>query len=247
MLNRKSFAVKALTEAGQVTAVIATLNVIDADQDVTEPGAFGRQSAPIQPAHNWGSTPLGKAEVSENGREAVAKMRFNLDSEAGREWFAALKFDWENGQPLQQYSYGYEVVDSSPGEFEGKRVRFLKKLRVLEVSPVIAGAGIGTRTVAVKRGGGVALAAHFEGILSEISDFFNRTRDIRALRSDQGRGFPTAHTERLKQLAPQMARLLGEIHQFINKETTGADASEKAALAYDRYQHVRSRLDSIMR
>ena len=60
MLNRKSFAVKALTEAGQVTAVIATLNVIDADQDVTEPGAFGRQSAPIQPAHNWGPLRLAK-------------------------------------------------------------------------------------------------------------------------------------------------------------------------------------------
>ena len=63
-MNRKKFAVKSLANEGEVSAVIATLGVIDADQDVTEAGAFGTQSAAIVPAHNWGSTPLGKAGIS---------------------------------------------------------------------------------------------------------------------------------------------------------------------------------------
>ena len=242
-MNRKQFAVKALTDEGQVAAVIATLNVIDADQDVTEPGAFGKQSASIVPAHNWGSTPLGKAEISENGREAIAQMQFNLDSEGGREWFSALKFDFENGKPLQEYSYGYDVLDSDPGEFDGRRVRFLKKLKVLEVSPVLLGAGIDTRTLAVKRGGGVALVNQFDGILTEISDFLDRTQDIRTLRLNQGRKLPKVHAERLQEMAPRMARLLGEVQRFVKQET-GADASEKVALTYARYQRVKSRLHS---
>lgn len=151
---RKQFAIKEVSGAkGEVTAVIATLNVIDKDGDVTEPGAFGTQESPIQPAHNWSAAAIGKAKISESKEEALAEMKFNLNSASGSEWFEALKFDFEEGDaPQQEYSYGYDILDSGDGEFENQKVQFLRKLRVLEVSPVLVGAGVNTRTLAVKSG-----------------------------------------------------------------------------------------------
>jgi hypothetical protein len=42
------------------------------------------------------------------------------------------------------------VLERSEGEFEGEQVQFLRRLKVHEVSPVMLGAGIGTRTTAIK-------------------------------------------------------------------------------------------------
>jgi hypothetical protein len=41
-------------------------------------------------------------------------------------------------------------VDVEYGTYRGQRVRFLKALDVTEISPVLRGAGIGTRTVDAK-------------------------------------------------------------------------------------------------
>ena len=102
----KKFSIKGVDEEkGEVTAVIATLNVVDHDKDVTEPGAFGTQEAPILPTHTWSSVPLGKAHISEVKNEAIAQMKFNLDIPAAADWFRALKFDIDQGPPLQEYSY----------------------------------------------------------------------------------------------------------------------------------------------
>jgi hypothetical protein len=50
----------------------------------------------------------------------------------------------------QAWSYGFDIADSDVGEFDGRRVRYLKRLKVFEVSPVLRGAGVNTRTLAVK-------------------------------------------------------------------------------------------------
>jgi HK97 family phage prohead protease len=148
----KRFRLKQIDEAkGQVTAVIATLNVKDHDGDVILPGAFDTQEAQIVPVHDWDSVPLGRASISETNNEVVAKMRFNLDIEDARKWHSAIKFDYEAGNPLQEYSFGYEIKQAEKGDFKGERVQFLKKLKVIEVSPVMLGAGIGTGTVDVKK------------------------------------------------------------------------------------------------
>jgi hypothetical protein len=51
---------------------------------------------------------------------------------------------------MQEWSYGFDVLDYDFTTIDGQRVRVLKKLKVYEVSPVLLGAGIGTRTVTVK-------------------------------------------------------------------------------------------------
>jgi hypothetical protein len=142
--------VKQLSEKGEGVAVISTLNVKDKDGDVTLPGAFGEQFVPVVPAHNWGAVPLGKAKIVERGNEAVAEFSLNLNT--GRDWYEHLKFDLAHPPALQQWSYGFSIPKDGAkvGGFEGQTVRFLKQLTVHEVSLVLLGAGVDTRTVALK-------------------------------------------------------------------------------------------------
>jgi hypothetical protein len=143
---------KAVDEAkGEVTAVFATLNVIDKDGDVTRPGAF-EKGAPVRiSAYNhasWGPgiLPVGKGVIQEVGNEAILEGKFFMDTIAGKETFLTVK---ELG-PLGEWSYGYDVMESAQGQQDGRDVQFLDSLKVHEVSPVILGAGENTRTLATK-------------------------------------------------------------------------------------------------
>jgi len=143
--------VKDLNEKGEGLIKFAQMNVIDSDEDVTLPGAFGSQTAQLVPAHNWAEVPIGKAKIKEDGNDALAEIKLNLKTDLGRNWYEAIKFDMENFPPSkQEYSYGYDVLEESKGEHEGRQVRFLKKLKVHEISPVLLGAGINTMTLALK-------------------------------------------------------------------------------------------------
>lgn len=150
----KSLTMERMDDAGNGLARIATLSAVDHDGDTYAPGAFswrgGQQWVPILPAHNRIAMPLGKARVYEEGDAAYAELHINLNSEAGREWHAALKFDREHGAAVQEWSYGFGVIDWEKGSVGGKQVRVLKRLDVHEVSPVIRGAGVGTGTLALK-------------------------------------------------------------------------------------------------
>lgn len=146
--------IKELNEKGEGLIKFATLNVIDSDDDVTLPGAFGEQTAPIVPAHDWAQAPIGKAKIREDGDSALADIKLNLKTDLGRNWYESLKFDMENFTPsIQEYSYGYHVIEKSEGEHEGREVRFLKRLKVHELSPVILGSGVDTGTLGLKEDG----------------------------------------------------------------------------------------------
>lgn len=153
-LERKTIpALPTLKDAatGEISVEFATLNVRDHDGDITLPGAFGKQDVRIQPfGHDLASWSIGKGQTKESRDKAIFEGRLNLDSAEGREAYSSLKFDLENGAPLQEWSYTFQVEDSESGQEEGEAVRFLKKIKVFSVDPVFLGAGIGTRTLAIK-------------------------------------------------------------------------------------------------
>lgn len=137
-------------EQGIVKAVFATFDVIDADGDVTRPGAF-TDGQPVRISAyghaSWSTAlPVGKGIIRTSDSEAVLDGRFFLDTQAGRDTFTTIK---ELGE-LQQWSYGFDTIEASTGQWDGKDVQFLEKLDVHEVSPVLLGAGVNTRTLAVK-------------------------------------------------------------------------------------------------
>lgn len=137
-------------DLGEVTAVFATLNTIDSDGDVTLPGAF-EEGAPVRISayghQSWqGALPVGKGRIRTVGNDAILDGQFFMNTAHGRDTFEVVK---QLG-PQQEWSYGYDPVEFHFGEHEGKQVRFLAKQKVHEVSPVLVGAGVGTRVLAAK-------------------------------------------------------------------------------------------------
>src|SRR3546814_17817634 len=95
-----------------------------------------------------------------------------------------------------------------------KRVRVLKKLDVDEVSPVLRGAGIGTRTIAIKSA--KLREEHFASLITGLGEMATAIDDDPAAVSATG----------LKQLR--------EIHDAIGRVFAGADADAESGRASGR-------------
>ncbi len=144
-------------DQGTVRAVIATLGVVDRDGDIIRKGAIpdGARVAVSAYGHDavWGNRPVGKGTLSTEGNKVLFDGRIFLNTTDGRDTFEVLK---EMGAD-QEWSFGFRIMgEEVPADDEKKSGawRILTKLDAFEVSPVLVGAGIGTRTLAVKQSDG---------------------------------------------------------------------------------------------
>jgi HK97 family phage prohead protease len=154
-MQTKNLTVTEMGETGKGLAILARLSEVDHDGDTYAPGAFswkdgGEQWCPLIHHHDRYQMPFGKARIYEDGDIAYAELHLNLDTQAGKDWHAALKFDLATGKSVQEYSYGFEVIDADFQVRGDSQVRVLKRLDVHETSTVIRGAGKGTRTLSMK-------------------------------------------------------------------------------------------------
>lgn len=140
-------------EQGVVTAVVATLSVVDRDREVILPGALQNGAKVKLSAYGhgamFGDAPVGKGVITVEGDKAVFKGNFFMTTTRGIEAFRTIK---ELGTE-QEWSFGFRVLESSDPDDAWRAkgaVKILKKIAAFEVSPVIIGAGIDTGTVAVK-------------------------------------------------------------------------------------------------
>lgn len=134
-------------QPGAFEAVFATMNVVDLDGDVTIPGAFGTQMVMIEPwNHNYNLLPVGKGVVSEREAEAVVAGTFFMDTQGGKDHYQVVKALGD----LQEWSYTFYILEAEYGLFDGKEVRYLRKMDVVGVGPVSRGAGVDTRTTVIK-------------------------------------------------------------------------------------------------
>jgi hypothetical protein len=148
------------TDRGEVAAVFSTLApAIDSDGDVTVREAFDDGADVIVSAYghaSWqggtGALPVGKGRIRTSSTEAIVEAQFFLSTTAGRDTFEVVK---QLGA-RQQWSFGFDVLDSDEGVYGGRKVRVLKRLAVHEVSPVLIGAGVNTRTLATKAATGMS-------------------------------------------------------------------------------------------
>ncbi|OLF81266.1 hypothetical protein AWH62_00905 [Maricaulis sp. W15] len=220
----KSLIVEQMDDAGHGLARIATLSAVDHDGDAYEEGAFGwkegGQWVPILPAHNRKALPLGKARVYEAKGVAYAELHLNLDTDDGRNWHSHLKFDLAKGEPSQEWSYGYGVMDARQELRGGEVVRVLKKLDIHEVSPVVRGAGAGTGTLGMKSHG--TFADQIDQTIADLDDLVERAEGVKAAREGDGRQLGA---ERLAQLGELKARLEAVL------ETGQADPDDAEAKA----------------
>lgn len=264
--ERKALRVKAIDDKGQGTAVFATLNVKDLDGDVTVPGAFGKQDVMVLPTHNWSSVPIGKGSTYERGDKALVDFSMNLDTASGRDWHAALKFDLEHGEPIQEWSYGFSITAAEPKVIDGEEIRELQKLDVHEVSPVVLGAGIGTGTLAMKAaiengdlsreqldnladaltpllakaGGSRRFADQITETIEECKDILMRAGEIRKQRQGDGRDLSPERIEQLKALQSELEQL-SRFAKQIGDAITGAGCSSEMASAVVQFEGVKLR------
>lgn len=157
----KSFADSAVevkdAEKGIVEAVVGRVGVKDLEGDIFLPGSFGERNVRVS-AYNhrsWpsrgGYPPVGRGRIYEEGDQVRAEIRFFLGTSDGRDHFTQVK---EMGD-LQEWSFGWlpgserlaQVSDEQ--QADGVR-RAFASVPVAEVSPVLIGASIGTRTTSVK-------------------------------------------------------------------------------------------------
>jgi len=212
MMQTKQLTIEKMDDSGTGLARIAILSEIDRDGDTYKAGAFNGpdgkgQWVAILPAHQRHKMAYGKARVYDDGQVAYAELNLNLETQAGREWHAALKFDLDRGEPVQEWSYGYEVIDFEYRMSGQNEVRVLKKLLVDEVSTVVRGAGIGTGTIAIKS---AALKEdHYAGLIGNLAELES------ALEKD------------LSTLSATGVKQLSEIHRAIGDALAPIAAAKK--------------------
>lgn len=257
MSERKSLTSVHVKDAdkGQVSAVIATLNVRDHDGDVILPGAFESGQKVRISAFNhasWGpSLPVGKGTIREEGDEALFDGQFFLDTTVGKDTFTTVR----ELEDLGEWSFGFDLRNGATreGEHQGEDVRFIGPLPdgtagidTHEVSPVLLGAGINTRTLAVKSladadledivaallkhdvadiahaiaSGDIKLADHLDFAALTVKAAHERKTEVTTLRAEQDKTLGDASTEAAKRFESAMNDALLDV------STKAADPSE---------------------
>lgn len=198
-------------DAGTFRATFSTFNVIDRDGDVTMPGAFeaGQKARIAQWGHAWHLPAIGKGSLGADEKAAWFDGAFFLDMAAGKETYLAVK----GLEDLQEWSYGYEILEATYGQFEDQSVRFLKQLRVIEVSPVMLGAGIGTHTDAIKSG--LSLADQADAVQAAVADWVGRIKSLADLRAKEGRSLSTANVNRLKSHRDTLGAIVADLDALL--------------------------------
>ena len=218
-MNNKSFTTDfKADETGKGRAVFATFDQVDKDGDVTLPGAFGNQSCKVCAAHQWELPPIGAAKVSESGSDAIADFQLNMEMTAAQEWYKSMKFNSENGL-VQEFSYGFHIDKESFGEREGKQVRILEKLSVFEISPVLLGAGMNTRLLAMKSDESCRLEDHFETVEKAYAELIERVEGLAALRREKGKDLGDVNKSRLQELLDRKNSLTERVQALLAGDT----------------------------
>ena len=206
MNERKVVQLKAAeySEKGAVRAVFATLSAIDHDGDMILPGAIGEQRVRMSAYghQSWyGELPVGKGRVYEEGENAIFEGQFFLTTTPGRDTYETVKAMGD----LQEWSFALPEIESEMRTTpEGQNFRAIKKVTVPEVSPVLLGAGVNTRTLDVKNAQGpkdMKLIDHVEWLLAQANDVAERIKSVAEMREEDGRRLSRATWTRALSLA----------------------------------------------
>ncbi|MGN6754841.1 MAG: HK97 family phage prohead protease [Thermomicrobiales bacterium] len=118
---------------------------------------------------------------------------------------------------LQEYSWGFRVLDSDYAERDGQDVRVITKAEVYEVSPVLVGANRQTGTLALKRllteghEPGLTFADESDAVLAAARRFAERAAALAATRAKDGRVLSAANVDRLQSHASALHQVADDL------------------------------------
>lgn len=232
---------------GDFEVAFAKTGVVDKDRHLTEPGAFPSKAVPIS---SYGHTswpergarlPVGRGDIAEVGDLAKAAGRFFVDTTHGRDTYLTVKALGE----LQEWSYGYKILEKARGKDATGPILHLRKLDVREVSPTLVGAGNETRTLGIKSGdsegplAGLPFAEAIERVLLDAGEIVARSKALRELRVKEGRELSATNRERLARLREEILRLeelRAEVDDLLARTDPAAAKAEgiRLLMAYER-------------
>lgn len=202
--------IKQAGDDGTFEAVVATLGVVDSDGDIVERGALAGQTVHILPAHDAFHVPLGKARYDERGDEVWALGRFNLEIASAADWHKAIKFDLEHPPSIQEWSWDYIPKRAEPDTIDGQSVRRLIALDSKEVSPVLRGASVNTRTVSAKARKG-KLIHQVRAVTEDAAAAVERIREVSAMRAKDGRELGAEMKAEALKMAAEIESLAAQV------------------------------------
>ncbi|MDA3839909.1 MAG: HK97 family phage prohead protease [Patescibacteria group bacterium] len=132
--------------AGIIEAYVSIFNNIDLDGDIIKRGAFADSLKVKYPKgvwmHDW-SIPIAKTLKAEEDDEGLLiRAQFNLETQRGKEAYSDIKFGI-----IDEFSIGFKILDY---EWDENDNRIIKKVKLYEWSPVLAGANPKTRLLYIK-------------------------------------------------------------------------------------------------
>lgn len=222
---------------GAVQAAFSTFDVLDHDGDIVLASAFTHlQPVPMTWSHNW-AMPVGKGVVLVEPGRALFDGAF-FDTDAGKQAYATVKAMAD----LQEWSWGFRVIDAAFEQRDGEYVRIIKRAEVFEVSPVLVGAGIGTGTLGIK--GGMPYSDQAEAVLAAVKDLGVRSRSLADLRAKEGRVLSDANRKRLAGLLESLDAASADIKGLLDA-TEPEKAADIAAL-FCEFQRIVARQNGVL-
>jgi uncharacterized protein len=196
----KSFSteIKANVDKRELEGYAAIFDDLDSDKDVIIKGAFKsslmsddeRRRVKVLWQHNR-SEPIGRPyELGEDSKGLYFRARLTKGVQRADETLALVA-----DGVIDEMSFGFDVIESEMGEVKGKggepaRARFLKGLRLWEISPVTWGANGNTAVSAAKaledavevvKAGRVLSKRNLEALMSALDNYEAATNALRAV------------------------------------------------------------------
>jgi HK97 family phage prohead protease len=234
---RAPLSLKADGEPGQVTAVFSTFDVVDSDNDIVLATALTHgQQVPMTWAHRW-DVPVGKGTIMVQDKQAIFDGGFFLETDAGLEAYKTVKAMGT----LQEWSWGFRVVDAAYEQRDAQFVRLIKRAEVFEVSPVLVGAGVGTYTLGIKGFEHSALADQVDTVLAAVDDLASRYKALAALRAKEGRVLSEANRKRLSSLLESLRAVETDIDELLTS-TVAPEKSVDVGRLFLEFQRIKAQL-----
>lgn len=215
---------------GSLEGYANVFGIVDSYGDVTMPGAFAQDISDfiskgyLLPDHEWEITKaIGTiTEASEDGTGLYFKAQFHSDPKS-QEVRLKIRERIEQGKEVG-LSIGYWVEEAETGEQDGKSVRFLKRLRVKEVSVVVAQANDPSVVTDAKS---QKFDEQYRSVTEGFDDLISRVKEI----NDLGRG------EAWKQARiAELMDLGSKAHQLADSLKPEEEPTEPPDLSEERRQ-----------
>lgn len=171
-------------DKGEFEAVFATFDVTDKDGDIMKRESITEGAEVVISAYGHmshaGALPVGKGVLRTTETEAIVDGHFFLKTTHGRETFETVK----ELDALQEWSFNLRNIKRSE-----ENQAAIVGVDIKEVSPVLEGAGIATRTLSMKDA--TKFSEHVEVVMTALKALTDRAVEVETLRSAEGKSSAT--------------------------------------------------------